>query len=100
MHIFTFYDPLDQELQDAFKSALEYIEQGKHDTYLEFKDEKSHKFWEISFFRDTFNVTYGKVGTKGRESEKSFDTEQECYKAGDKLVAQKLKKGYKKTDNI
>ncbi|WP_324028213.1 WGR domain-containing protein [Maribacter sp. BPC-D8] len=99
-HISTFYDPLDQELQDAFKSALEYIEQGKHDTYLEFKDEKSHKFWEISFFRDTFNVTYGKVGTKGRESEKSFETEQECYKAGDKLVAQKLKKGYKKTDNI
>jgi len=94
-HISTFYDPLDEELKDAFESALEYIEQGKHDTYLEFKDDKSHKFWKISFFRETFIVTYGKIGTEGRESEKSFETEEECFKAGDKLVAQKLKKGYK-----
>ena len=30
-------------------------------TYLEYKDEKSHKFWEIEVKENTFTVTYGKV---------------------------------------
>ncbi len=97
-HISTFYDPLDEELKDAFVSALEFIQAEKHNTYLEFKDDKSHKFWGIAFYGEAYIVTYGKIGTEGRKSEKTFKTEKECYKAGDKLIEQKLKKGYLKTE--
>ncbi len=96
-HISTHYDPLNEELKDAFESALEFIESEKYNAYLEFKDEKSHKFWEISFYEEAFIVKYGKVGSNGKESEKKFETTEECFREGKKLIAQKLKKGYVKT---
>jgi len=96
--IFTFDEPLDEELKDALESSLEFIQAQKHNTYLEFKDDKSHKFWKIQFYDNVFIVTYGKVGTEGRESEKKFDTDKECFKAGEKLIASKLKKGYVKIE--
>lgn len=117
-HISSSYDPLDEELKDAFVSALEFIEDEKkkiptvlkdenldniedekQHIYLEFKDEKSHKFWEINFYDKKYIVTYGKVDTKGRTSEKEFDTDEACLKAGEKLIAQKIKKGYVKKGN-
>jgi len=95
-NIQTFYDPLSEELYDALESALEFIEDEKHNAYLEFVDEKSQKFWKISHYGSGYTITYGKIGTEGRKSEKEFDTGDEAYKAGDKLIASKLKKGYEK----
>lgn len=94
----TSYDSLSDELNDALESALEFIEDEKHNAYLEFKDEKSHKFWKIYFYSSRFQVTYGKIGTEGKKTDKDFDSTEECYKAGDKLVQSKLKKGYKIVD--
>ena len=93
-HIKTFYNPLDEELNDALESALEFMEDEKHNAYLEYKDEKSHKFWKIDHYGEGYTVTYGKVGTEGQSKTKEFDSSEEAYKAGDKLVASKLKKGY------
>jgi predicted DNA-binding WGR domain protein len=59
-----------------------------------YKDEKSDKFWTIETTGTGFTVVYGKTGTGGQTSEKSFATEDECKKAADKLVAEKTKKGY------
>ncbi|MCC5892036.1 WGR domain-containing protein [Exiguobacterium sp.] len=52
------------------------------------------KFWIIRVGTDEFVVQYGKRDTVGKVQLKSFDTAEECKKEADKLVRQKLKKGY------
>ena len=59
-----------------------------------YQDAKSDKFWDIEFEGTTQTVVYGKTGTAGRETVKEFATAEECIKESEKLIAQKLKKGY------
>jgi predicted DNA-binding WGR domain protein len=59
-----------------------------------YTDEKSNKFWSIETEGTGFTVTFGKTGTDGQKSEKSFASDDECQKAADKLIAEKTKKGY------
>ena len=59
-----------------------------------YQDAKSDKFWDIEFEGTTQTVVYGKTGTTGREVVKEFATAEECTKESEKLIAQKLKKGY------
>ena len=59
-----------------------------------YQDAKSDKFWDIDFEGTTQTVVYGKTGTAGREAVKEFATAEECIKESEKLIAQKLKKGY------
>lgn len=59
-----------------------------------YQDAKSDKFWDIEFEGTTQTVVYGKTGTAGREAVKEFSTAEECTKESEKLIAQKLKKGY------
>jgi len=66
---------------------------------LIYKDEKSSKFWNIEVFGNSFKVTFGKSGSKGQEQTKSFETEQECLKEAQKLLNEKLKKGYKEENS-
>ncbi len=87
-------ESLSEEVNDALKSALEFIEDRKHYAYLEYKDDKSNKFWELSHYNGSYVVHYGKIGTEGTKKTKDFDSAEEAFKAGDKLIAQKLKKGY------
>jgi uncharacterized protein YfeS len=60
-----------------------------------YKDEKSDKFWWISYDGTDFVVNYGKSGTTGKYEVKEFDSEEECEKQALKLINQKIKKGYK-----
>jgi uncharacterized protein (TIGR02996 family) len=62
-----------------------------------FDDGKSHKFWNIELSGTSFTVTYGKVGTQGQTQTKSFPDVTRARKEHDKLVAEKLKKGYTET---
>ena len=59
-----------------------------------YQDAKSDKFWDIEFEGTTQTVVYGKTGTAGSEAVKEFATAEECTKESEKLIAQKLKKGY------
>ena len=59
-----------------------------------YQDAKSDKFWDIEFEGTTQTVVYGKTGTTGREAVKEFATPEECTKESEKLITQKLKKGY------
>ena len=66
--------------------------------YFELVNDKSAKFWEIVDYwnedRMNVQVRYGKIGTEGRTI-RHYYTKFECgSKLVDKLVAQKLKKGY------
>ena len=62
-------------------------------THLEYQDDKSHKFWKIALEGKTFTTTYGKVGSNGQSSTKTFNSEEKVQKEAEKLVAHKLKKG-------
>ena len=62
---------------------------------LEFTSGKFSKFWEISVKGSTHTVCYGKIGTKGVEKTKEFDSPKEAKAAAEKLSQQKLSKGYK-----
>lgn len=66
--------------------------------YLEFKDSKSAKFWQIELNGNQYVVTYGKIGTDGQSKTKTFDTEEAAKKDADKLIASKIKKGYQEID--
>jgi uncharacterized protein (TIGR02996 family) len=62
-----------------------------------FTDEKSNKFWNIELQGTSFTVTFGRVGTKGQTQTKKFTTDAKAKTEHDKLVAEKLKKGYVET---
>jgi uncharacterized protein (TIGR02996 family) len=62
-----------------------------------FTDDKSNKFWNIELQGKSFTVTFGRVGTKGQTQTKPFATDAMAKTEHDKLVAEKLKKGYVET---
>ncbi len=57
--------------------------------------EMEQKFWSIRLDGDSYIVRFGKLGTDGQEQVKSFDDEATAKKEHDKLVAAKVKKGYR-----
>ena len=60
----------------------------------EFSEGSSNKFWEITLDGKSFTTTYGKIGTDGQSTVKEWPSEAEAKKQFDKLVAEKVKKGY------
>lgn len=62
-----------------------------------FQDAKSNKFWNIDFQGTSFTVTFGKSGSAGQTQTKDFADEAKARKAHDKLIAEKLAKGYVET---
>lgn len=61
---------------------------------LVFMDSTSNKFWNIELAGNSHTVTYGRAGTDGQSKTKSFADEGAARKDFDKLIAEKLKKGY------
>ncbi len=66
--------------------------------YLEYKNEKKHKFWKIDVEGSTHTVRYGDMYTYGQEKTKTFDSEEKALKNAEKLIASKEKKGYKEVE--
>lgn len=67
-------------------------------TYLEYQDDKSHKFWQIVVSDNEFTITYGKIGANGQSKTKSFDTSDKALSEANKLIKQKVKKGYSEVE--
>ncbi len=61
---------------------------------FEFKDAKSHKFWEIEIEGDAFTVRYGKFGADGQVQTKTFASEDKAAAEAEKVIKSKTKKGY------
>jgi predicted DNA-binding WGR domain protein len=61
----------------------------------EFVEGTSNKFWEITLDGASFTTVWGKVGTQGQSTTKSFDGPTKAKLEYDKLVAEKVKKGYR-----
>lgn len=64
---------------------------------FEFTDAKSNKFWNIELSGKSFTVTFGRIGTNGQTQTKKFASAADAKKEHDKLVSEKLKKGYVET---
>jgi uncharacterized protein (TIGR02996 family) len=61
---------------------------------FEYRDAKSAKFWSIDLQGKGFTVRFGKIGTTGQTQDKEFADEAQARKEHDKLVVEKVKKGY------
>ena len=59
-----------------------------------FSEGSSDKFWAIELEGKQFTVQFGRTGTSGQTQLKEFGTEAESVKAYEKLIAEKIKKGY------
>ena len=70
------------------KKSLKYIEGN------------SDKFWEIEVTGSNYTVTYGKNGTSGTTQTKSFASDEECLKMAEKILAEKVKKGYSESGEV
>jgi predicted DNA-binding WGR domain protein len=55
----------------------------------------SSKFWTIELDGNAHTVHFGRIGTAGQTARKEFASETEATTAHDKLVAEKIKKGYR-----
>lgn len=62
--------------------------------YFEFVEGTSSKFWEVRLDGETLTTRYGKVGTEGHMTEKELGSKPLAFKEYDKLIAEKVKKGY------
>jgi uncharacterized protein (TIGR02996 family) len=60
----------------------------------EFSEGNSSKFWEITLEGTGYKVRYGKIGANGQTTIKDFGSEAQANKEYDKIVAEKVKKGY------
>jgi predicted DNA-binding WGR domain protein len=61
---------------------------------LTFKEGNSNKFWHISLDGSNTTVVYGRVGTSGQTQNKNHGTAAKARTFFDKMVAEKVKKGY------
>jgi uncharacterized protein (TIGR02996 family) len=64
---------------------------------FQFSDSTSHKFWNIEVKDTYYQVKFGKVGTNGQTQRKTFATAADAQAEMDKLIKEKLKKGYVET---
>lgn len=64
--------------------------------YLELSqdDGVSHKFYEVTVEGTEMTIRYGRIGTNGSKSTKSFASEEAANKEADKKIKAKQRKGY------
>jgi predicted DNA-binding WGR domain protein len=56
--------------------------------------DKSQKYWSIEKENLSFLINYGKLGADGNKTEKRFASKADCQNEFEKLIAEKIKKGY------
>jgi predicted DNA-binding WGR domain protein len=61
---------------------------------FQFQDGSSDKFWVIDLKGKSFTVQFGRTGTAGQTQTKAFSSAAEAEKACEKLIAEKVNKGY------
>jgi predicted DNA-binding WGR domain protein len=61
----------------------------------EFVEGTAAKFWEILRQGTMITIRYGRIGTQGQTLTKSFDTDERAERELEKLLGEKLRKGYR-----
>jgi predicted DNA-binding WGR domain protein len=65
-----------------------------------FSEGTSNKFWRIHVDGTTHTIVFGRVGSAGQTQTKEYGTGDEAARAAEKLVAEKLRKGYVETGDV
>ena len=65
---------------------------------FEFVGDGSSKFWQVTVDDRTLSVHFGRIGTAGQTRTKDLATPAAAQREADKLVAEKLRKGYREID--
>ncbi|TKC59163.1 WGR domain-containing protein [Pedobacter hiemivivus] len=68
--------------------------------HLKYIDGTSDKFWQIEVNGSEYTVTYGRNGTSGTSQTKTFTDGDECLKVAEKLLNEKVKKGYSENGDV
>jgi predicted DNA-binding WGR domain protein len=64
---------------------------------LEFEQGSSRKFWTASVHGNELSVRYGRIGSSGQTVLKQFESAERARRELEKLVTEKLRKGYLET---
>lgn len=62
---------------------------------FEFSEGNSNKFWEVQIEGTDVTVRFGRIGSLGQTSVKSFPDQSAASKHADKLIGEKVAKGYR-----
>lgn len=65
-----------------------------------FGEGNSNKFWRIGVTEAEVVVHFGRIGTKGQTLIKSLDSPERASREAEKLVAEKLRKGYQEQAGV
>lgn len=65
--------------------------------YFEFIGGTSAKFWEVGTNSSEVTVRFGRIGTEGQTQVKELADADAAAKHAEKLIAQKVSKGYRET---
>lgn len=68
--------------------------------HLKYIDGSSDKFWQIEVLEATYTVTYGRNGTNGVSQARTYADSAECLKMAEKLLNEKIKKGYSENGDV
>ena len=61
---------------------------------FEFTEGTSSKFWEVFHEGSQMTTHYGRIGTEGRSTTKTYDSPKEAAEAAEKIIAEKVAEGY------
>jgi predicted DNA-binding WGR domain protein len=67
-------------------------------TYLEYKDNKSEKFWEVSVEGSVMTIRWGKIDSSGQSKKKDLSTHEIACDEAKKLAEKKQRQGYKEVE--
>jgi predicted DNA-binding WGR domain protein len=67
-------------------------------TYLEYKDNKSEKFWEVSVEGSVMTTRWGKINSSGQSKKKDLSTHEIACDEAKKLAEKKQRQGYKEVE--
>jgi len=76
-------------------NATNPIPASRSQRRFEFVGDGSSKFWAVSVDESTLSVQFGRIGTAGQLRSKQLGTQEAAQREADKLVAEKLGKGYR-----
>jgi predicted DNA-binding WGR domain protein len=62
--------------------------------HFEFVRGTSSKFWEVSVADCTVTICFGRIGTAGQSQTKSLANAAAAQQYADRMIAEKVKKGY------
>lgn len=66
--------------------------------YLELRDDRSEKFWEITLGENCHMVRFGRIGSRGQALTKQFADQETAGKDFERLLREKISKGYQRRE--